>query len=268
MTGHKAMGAHHSAKSNTEVWLTPPDLLAKFPLFDLDPCAAINQPWATAREHFTIEDDGLVQDWRGKRVWCNPPYSTAAVVKWLKRMGEHENGVALIFARTETATFQRHVWEQCDALLFIEGRLHFHVNEDTWLKRSGGEDIFVARGERAPANSGAPSVLCAYGPENADLLLDSGIPGAFVPLRVRAFTIGFEEPRTWIEEVERVMAQANRPMSVAQLYKALKDSPKARGRQHWQVKVRQTLQRGPFVPQGGGVWELDSLAAAAIEGAA
>lgn len=267
MSAHKAMGAHHSAKSNTEVWLTPPSLLAKFPEFDLDPCAAINQPWATAREHFTIEDDGLAQEWRG-RAFVNPPYSTTEVVKWLKRLAEHENGIALIFARTETATFQRHVWEQCDAMLFIEGRLHFHVNEDTWLKRKGADDIFVPRGERAPANSGAPSVLCAYGPENADLLLDSGINGAFVPLRVRAFTIGFDEPRTWIEEVRRVMEQANRPMSVAQLYRALKDSPKARRNPSYQAKIRQTLQRGPFAPKGGGEWELDLDAAGTVEGVA
>lgn len=256
MAGHKAMGAHQSAKSNTEVWLTPPWLLERFPRFDLDPCAAIDQPWESANRHYTILDDGLAQKWDGK-VWCNPPYSTSAIVNWLRKMGEHEDGVALIFARTETETFQRHVWEQCDALLFLEGRLHFHVNEDSWFKRKDKPDVFVARGDATDTNSGAPSVLCAYGPENADLLLNSGIPGAFVPLKVRAFALGFQEPGSWVEEVRKVMERADRPMTVAQLYKALADSPKARRNGNWKAKVRQTLQRGPFEPQGGGVWELD-----------
>lgn len=259
MTGHKAMGAHHSAAANTEIWLTPPWLIEKLggaETFDIDPCAAIDQPWATARHHFTIEDDGLAQEWKGK-TYCNPPYTTAKVGKWLTKMADHENGIALIFARTETETFHRQVWDRCDALLFLESRLYFHVNKDTWFNRSGHADIFVRRGEAAPANAGAPSVLCAYGPENADLLLESSINGAFVPLRVRAFTIGFAEPGSWVEEVRKVMERAERPMTVAQLYKALKDSPKARRTNTARQKIRQTLQRGPFAPKGDGVWELN-----------
>lgn len=258
MTGHKAMGAHQSAKSNTEVWLTPPSLLNKLggaDNFDLDPCAAINQPWATARQHYTIEDDGLAQAWNG-RTFLNPPYSTSAIKLWLQRMAEHENGIALIFARTETETFFRSVWEKCDALLFIEGRLHFHVNEDTWFERKGKPPVFVKRGDATDTNSGAPSVLCAYGPENADLLLDSGIGGAFVPLRVRAFTIGFEEPGSWVDEVRKVMERADRPMTVAQLYKCLADSPKAKRTNTARQKIRQTLQRGPFEPLERGLWAL------------
>lgn len=261
MSGHKAMGAHHSAAANTEVWLTPPWLIEKLggaETFDLDPCAAIDQPWPTARQHFTVADDGLAQDWGfGSRVWVNPPYTTAKIVKWLTKLADHENGIALIFARTETETFHRQVWEKCDALLFIESRLYFHVNEDTRLKRKDQPDILVKRGEAAPANSGAPSVLCAYGPENADLLLESGINGAFVPLRVRAFSIGFVEPGSWVEEVRKIMEQADRPMTVAQLYKAIAHSPKAKRNVHWKAKLRQSLQRGPFEPKGDGVWQLD-----------
>jgi hypothetical protein len=69
--------------------------------------------------------------------------------------------------------------------------------------------------------------------------------------------LGFEEPGTWIDEVRKVMERADRPMTVAQLYKALRDNPKARGVKHAREKIRQTLQRGPFEPKGDGVWELD-----------
>src|SRR5690606_26178062 len=111
----------------------------------------------TAAAHYTILDDGLKQPWHG-RVWCNPPYGLEAA-KWLDRLADHGDGIALIFARTETVMFFEHVWAKATALLFIRGRLHFHhVN-----------------GQRANANSGAPSVLVAYGERNAAALRNSGV---------------------------------------------------------------------------------------------
>jgi hypothetical protein len=145
-------------------WLTPPEIIEALGKFDLDPCAPIIRPWDTAKKHYTIEDDGLSMDWEG-RVWCNPPYGDQAG-KWLKRLADHGNGVALIFARTETKMFFEHIWRRADALLFIEGRLHFHhVN-----------------GTRAKGNSGAPSVLVAYGKFNAERLANSSICGRYVRL--------------------------------------------------------------------------------------
>jgi hypothetical protein len=48
-----------------EEWLTPPSLIHKLGKFDLDPCAPINRPWDTATSYFTINDDGLQQNWGG-----------------------------------------------------------------------------------------------------------------------------------------------------------------------------------------------------------
>mgnify|MGYP001240470136 CR=1 FL=1 len=241
-----AMGSHQSARAGTTTWLTPPDILAKlggWENFDLDPCAAPNQPWPTARHMFTEEDNGLLHDWSafGGRTWLNPPYTNSEIGAWLGRLAEHGDGIALIFARTETEVFHRHVWERCDALLFMEGRLYFHHGDGT----------------RAKANAGAPSVFCAYGSENADILAQCDIPGAFVPLKLRAFILGYVEPGSWVEEVRKVMERADRPMTVAQLYRALANNPKAKRNPSWKAKVRQTLQRGPFEPKGDGVWELD-----------
>lgn len=240
-----AMGSHQSARAGTTTWLTPPDILAKLggaENFDLDPCAAPNQPWATARTMFTEADDGLAQDWRAHgKTWVNPPYTNSEIGDWLSRLDEHGDGIALIFARTETAAFSRHVWEKCDAVLFMEGRIHFHH----------------ADGTRAKANAGAPSVFCAYGAENADILAACGIPGAFVPLKLRSFSFGYVEPGSWIDEVRKVMERADRPMTVSQLYRCLAGNPKAKRNPNWMAKIRQTLQRGPFAPKGDGVWELD-----------
>lgn len=159
----RAMGSHQSASGGTDEWLTPPWVLEALGPFDLDPCAPIIRPWPTAAKHYTIEDDGLRQTWEG-RVWMNPPYANAG--KWLNRLADHGSGVALIFARTETALWFTHVWPRASALLFIQGRLHFHY----------------VNGERARANSGAPSVLVAYGEAETERLAAAEIPGRFMRL--------------------------------------------------------------------------------------
>ncbi|AZV43575.1 DNA methylase [Peribacillus asahii] len=148
----KGMGGHQSAKMMKDEWLTPPNIIKDLGEFDLDPCSPIHRPWDTAKQHYNILDDGLNKDWFG-RVWLNPPYGKEAV-KWLDKLSIHNNGIALIFARTETEMFFSQVWEKADAVLFFKGRLYFHhVN-----------------GERARANAGAPSVLIAYGKENVEAL--------------------------------------------------------------------------------------------------
>lgn len=160
----KGIGSHQSAKMGKDEWLTPPEIINKLGPFDLDPCAPIIRPWETAKSHFTIVDDGLKQNWEG-RVWCNPPYGLEAA-KWLKKLSEHKNGIALIFARTETNMFFDFGWEKAKAMLFLRGRLHFHHVDGT----------------KAEANSGAPSVLIAYDEFNASILKDCGINGKYIPL--------------------------------------------------------------------------------------
>ena len=160
-----AMGSHQSAAMLSDVWLTPPAIIEALGPFDLDPCSPLNRPWDTAAKHYTIEDDGLSHEWEGS-VWLNPPYGKQAAI-WLERLAKHGDGIALVFARTETRMFFDHVWPHATALLFIESRLHFHRPDGT----------------RAPANAGAPSVLIAYGIDAARRLMRCGIPGAFVDNR-------------------------------------------------------------------------------------
>lgn len=151
------LSSHQSAKMKNDEWLTPPDIMDVLGKFDLDPCAPIVRPWDTAVQHLTILDNGLNKPWHG-RVWCNPPFGREAV-KWLRRMASHGNGIALIPARTETAMFYETVWGEADAVLFIKGRPHFHYVD----------------GRRAPFNSGSPICLVAYGEENAERLMQSGL---------------------------------------------------------------------------------------------
>ena len=158
----RAMGAHQSARAMTTTWLTPRHIIDDLGPFDLDPCGAPG--WPTAREHYILPTDGLAQPWHGM-VWLNPPYSAEAW-RWLARLAEHGNGIALVFARTETAGFVSEVWGKATAVRFLHGRLYFHRPD----------------GSRAGANSGAPSVLVAYGDTAAMRLRASTIPGTFLAL--------------------------------------------------------------------------------------
>lgn len=238
---NRAMGSHQSAKMVTDVWLTPPAIIKSLGEFDLDPCSPVNRPWDTAKHHYTVEDDGLKQPWFG-RVWMNPPYGSEAA-KWLKRLVEHANGIALIFARTETEMFFEHVWRKASSLLFIEGRLHFHVAEDTEFKRTDKPSVFVKRGEATPANSGAPSVLIAYGNKNVDALADSGIQGAHI---VRNYTpcffVGIDY--TWNKIVHMSLTKLEGAASVQAIYELVeKLAPaKVRRNQNYKAKIRQQLQ--------------------------
>lgn len=164
------MAAHERHGRGQKVWLTPPDLVEELGPFDLDPCFGPPRPWATARAHYGPDDalgGGLSLPWYGM-VWCNPPYDQHWE-QWLARCSAHADAIALIFARTETAAFHRQVWNKADALFFFEGRLHFHFPD----------------GRRAPNNSGAPSVLVAYGPKARWRLSGLRRKGAFIDLRVQ-----------------------------------------------------------------------------------
>lgn len=241
------IGGHHSSRSKTEEWLTPPaiiDALGGPESFALDPCAPAVQPWPTARRTLTIHANGLLHPWEG-RVWLNPPYSTAALTAWLGRLAAHGIGTALIFARTDTAAFGDFVWARASALLFIRGRLTFHRPDGSIpLKKTG-----------TPMNSGAPSVLCAYGRDDADVLALSGIQGQFVALRLDTSILVVTLEPTWREVIDALMARAGEDtVRLDDLYRAALAHPKARRSQNVPAKVRQQLQLGGHQRRGRGVW--------------
>lgn len=138
-------------------------------MFDLDPAAPMERkrPWPTAKNHFTIEDDGLSKEWFG-RVWLNPPYR-GKIEEWMGKMADHGNGVALVFAKTETRWFFDTVWEKASAVLFIKGRINF----------------FSVTGRPVSGSTSArtASVLVAYGQENAAALERASGLGKFIALR-------------------------------------------------------------------------------------
>lgn len=166
------MGAHQSSASAGVDWLTPPDWISKLGKFDLDPCAAEPMPWETAGTMWTRRDNGLSKNWFG-RVFCNPPYGPPPVIEpWMARMADHNNGIALIFARTDTNCWHKYVFPVATGALFIRGRPNF----------------YLTNGTRSKANCGAPVALISYGAGNLELLLRSGLPGKPVVFNIAAVT--------------------------------------------------------------------------------
>ncbi len=144
-------------------WLTPPDLVKKLGEFDLDPCCPVNPPFVHAKSNFTVKDNGLKKEWFG-RVFCNPPYDRNLYL-WLDKLKKHGNGIAVLFARTETKLFFENVWNDANGILFVKGRIKFYHVDGT----QGG-------------TPGAPSVIVAYGKNNAKALENSGIEGKYLNL--------------------------------------------------------------------------------------
>lgn len=153
------MGGHSLPSDGASVeWYTPPGIFEALGIsFDLDPCAPVGGlPWIPAHRFFSEVDDGLTQKWEGC-VWLNPPYGRHTV-HWMRRLAAHGDGVALVFARTETEWWNETV-ASASAVCFIRGRLTF-VN---------------AQRQPGAFNSGAPSALVAYGETCADAVAACGL---------------------------------------------------------------------------------------------
>lgn len=155
------IGSHQQTVGKSQTYLTPPEIINSLGSFDTDPCAAYPRPWDCAVLNYTEADNGLEMPWHG-RVWLNPPFDRYQVGKWVNRLAQHGNGIALLHARTEAEWFQP-CW-RADSLLFLRKRLRFY-RED---------------GSPHPANSGAPLVLVAFGGQNTEHLRRSGLAGVLV----------------------------------------------------------------------------------------
>jgi len=146
--GFQAATPDGAAHTGTDTWITPKWVIDLIGLSDLDPCGWTpnGEPFTeTAHRYFTEEVDGLSQPWEGS-VFVNFPYSQA--YEWMKRCSEHNNGIVLCFARTETKAWQENV-KNATGMVFINKRIKFLTGEG--VEKSNGN---------------APSVLIAWGEDN------------------------------------------------------------------------------------------------------
>lgn len=153
-------------KNSTVEWYTPPEIIRCLGEFDLDPATSetainINN---SAWDYYTKDDDGLKLDWYG-RIWLNPPYRNPFIKLFMEKMAKHNNGIALVYNRCDSAWFQDYVLNAAHSLLFLCKRIYF-------IRPDGTE------GNRP----GAGSVLIAYGSKNTEALKNSGLEGKIVYL--------------------------------------------------------------------------------------
>lgn len=122
-------GAHSATareRGSTDDWGTPQafyDMLHEEFSFTLDPCAS---PENAKAEFFTVDDDGLEQDWGENICFVNFPYSQAKA--WAAKCVDAAlNGatvVVLCAARTDAAWWQ-YLVAGADEVRFVKGRLAF-----------------------------------------------------------------------------------------------------------------------------------------------
>ena len=122
---------HFSSKSNE--WATPQDFYDKLNeefKFTLDPCATKEN--AKCVNFYTIEDDGLKQNWDNKTVFCNPPYGRQ-IKHWVKKASESKGLVVMLIpARTDTIYFHDYIYKKPNVeIRFIKGRLKFGESKNS-----------------------------------------------------------------------------------------------------------------------------------------
>lgn len=117
--------------SKTDQWATPQDffdILDKEFSFTLDACA--DETNHKCSRYFTKKTDGLLQDWGGETVFCNPPYGRD-IKNWVKKSRDEAQKpnttvVMLIPARTDTQYFHDYIYQKPNVeVRFVKGRLKF-----------------------------------------------------------------------------------------------------------------------------------------------
>lgn len=153
-----------SAKA-TDEWYTPKYVINALGEFDLDPCAPVNPLFQTAKTMYNINDDGLKQEWEG-RVFLNPPYSRPLIERFVEKMAEHNNGIALLFNRCDNRMFHEIIFKKAEGMMFLRKRIRF-------LRPDGSQGD----------SPGCGSILVAFGEENAKILKNCEMEGKYVRLR-------------------------------------------------------------------------------------
>jgi len=95
--------------------------------FTLDPCCLPET--AKCEKYYTPKENGLMQNWEGQSVFCNPPYGRE-IYTWVKKCSEEslkQNTIVvmLIPARTDTKYFHEFIYNKAREIRFIKGRLKF-----------------------------------------------------------------------------------------------------------------------------------------------
>ena len=78
-------------------------------------------------------------------------------------MGEHKNGIALLMPKFGSVMFRNDVFPNCDGIFILEKRIKFF--DQNWVQ------------QKSPVST---SILVAYGEENVQAILNSGLKGVML----------------------------------------------------------------------------------------
>ena len=121
-------------KNGTVEWYTPSEYIkaAREVMggIDLDPASSeIANLTVKATKFFTVNDNGLLQEWRG-RVWLNPPFASGLIEQFVDKLVSEfglchvTEAVALVDNATETRWFRK-LTNSSNAIVFTVGRINF-----------------------------------------------------------------------------------------------------------------------------------------------
>ena len=113
--------------SKKDDWETPQKLfdeLNKEFNFTVDVASSDNN--YKVNKHYTIKENGLIQNWNNERVWCNLPYGRT-IEKWVEKAWNSSALVVMLLpVRTDTKWFHKYIYKKdIVEIRFIKGRLKF-----------------------------------------------------------------------------------------------------------------------------------------------
>lgn len=130
-----AVHNHRAQGTGENEWYTPPEHIAAaravLGTIDLDPASSeIANRTVKAERFFSIADDGLKQEWAGKRIYMNPPYAQPFIMQFVAKLvqeiagGNVTEAIALTHNYTDTAWFHL-AMSRASAVCFTKGRIGF-----------------------------------------------------------------------------------------------------------------------------------------------
>lgn len=262
------LGSHQTPVGKSDERFTPPKLWRPLGFFATDAATSKVRPWNIgALRNVTLEEDSLSMDWREfGETWLNPPFNRFMVGSFVRKMCTHNRGVMLLHHRHDTQWWQP-IGDTAILTLEVAGRIIFHKADGSLATIDDPKSKHFGKA----ANSGAPVTLIAFGMEAADRLAAvarradfdgrelvwpaDGIPGGIRLIRFpRGVLVIALEDGSWREVVHDFLKAKSGPVSVEDVWRALRDHAKARGRKFAREQIRKVLQLGAGKRVGHDQW--------------
>lgn len=102
--------------------------------------AAASAKNAQKRDFWTREDNGLLQDWRGRRVWCNPPYSDLR--PWVEKAARREADIAVLLLPANRA--EQAFWHEIVEPLVAKPGARYYFLRRRWKFKAPDGSVGVS----------------------------------------------------------------------------------------------------------------------------